>query len=82
MAGNEDKDVQNALNKAADFDLLGSLSADREKRDDYRTKAKFQRSIADELKSKLNHNDQEDGHGKTSGKNTSQHSTDGDASAI
>jgi hypothetical protein len=83
MTGNDDKkNVDRALDKAADFDLLGSLSADKEKRDDYRTKAKFQRSIADEIRSKLNLDDQEDGHSKTGGENPPQHRPDGDASPV
>ena len=48
-----DKDVQAALDKAAEFEMLGSLAADQEKRAEYRARAKFQCSTAEELKSQL-----------------------------
>jgi hypothetical protein len=83
MTWNDDRrDVDKALDKAADFELLGSLSADKEKRDEYRTKAKFQRSIADELRYKLKLDDQEDGPSKTGSENPPQHRPDGDAPAV
>jgi hypothetical protein len=42
-----------ALQKAAEYELLGSRATDKDKREEYRTRAKFQRSIADELRSRL-----------------------------
>jgi hypothetical protein len=42
--------LQAALDKAAEFELIGSLAADPRKRAEYRTLAAFQYSIAHELR--------------------------------
>jgi hypothetical protein len=42
-----------ALDKASEYEMLGSLTVDRKKREAYRTQAQFHYSIADELRAKL-----------------------------
>ena len=51
--GELDAQIQKALDKAADYDRRAESTTDAEKRADFKTRAKFQRSIAEELRSKL-----------------------------
>jgi hypothetical protein len=45
--------LETALEIEAEYELLGSLCVEPRKREDYRTRAKFQRSIVNELRAKL-----------------------------
>jgi hypothetical protein len=45
--------LQHALDKAAEYELLGSRAVDAEKREEYRVKAKFYNDIAKELRAEL-----------------------------
>jgi hypothetical protein len=45
--------IQAALDRAAKYELLGGLAVDREKRREYRTLAKFNYSIAYELRDEI-----------------------------
>jgi hypothetical protein len=42
-----------AVNKVSEYEMLGSLTVDRKKREAYRTQAKFHDSMAHELRAKL-----------------------------
>jgi hypothetical protein len=42
-----------ALDKASEYEMLGSLTVDRRRREAYRTQAQFHYSIANELRAKL-----------------------------
>jgi hypothetical protein len=45
-----EKQLQNAINKAAEFDLLASLATDPDKLEECRIKAQFYHDAADELR--------------------------------
>ena len=45
--------IEQALYKAAEYEMLGGWAADSEKREEYRTLARFQRSIAEDLRREL-----------------------------
>jgi hypothetical protein len=45
--------LQHALEKAAEYELLGSRAVDAEKREEYRVKAKFYNDIAKELRAEM-----------------------------
>jgi hypothetical protein len=47
------EELEAVLAKAAECELLGSLAVERDKREEYRTRARFQRSIAEELRARL-----------------------------
>ena len=42
-----------AIETAAEYEMLGSLAADRDKREEYRTLARFHQSIANELRREI-----------------------------
>jgi len=44
---------QTALDKAAEYEMLGILTVDAKKRKAYRNRAQLHQSIADELRAKL-----------------------------
>jgi hypothetical protein len=44
---------QAALDKASEYEMLGSLTVDRKKREAYRRQAQFHYSVAYELRAKL-----------------------------
>jgi hypothetical protein len=45
--------LENALEKAAEYQLLSCLAVDPQRREEYGTRAKFQYSIADELRTRI-----------------------------
>jgi hypothetical protein len=45
-----DQELQNALAKTSEFQMLGSLAENAEKRKEYRAKAEFYRDVAQQLR--------------------------------
>ena len=45
--------LENAFEKAAEYQLLSCLAVDPQRREKYRARAKFQYSIADELRTRI-----------------------------
>jgi hypothetical protein len=51
--GEFDEQIQKALEKADQYERCAEAASDAEERADLKTRARFQRSIAEELKSRL-----------------------------
>jgi hypothetical protein len=45
--------LEDALEKAAEYQLLSCLTVDPQRREEYSTRAKFQYSVADELRTRI-----------------------------